>query len=100
MPLIVCRFIVVENIKLNERERLCYMRKIRIRKQELLVQFGSRLRAMRISKALSQEQLADRAGLHRNYVGSVERGERNISLINIQRLALALGCRISELLPE
>jgi transcriptional regulator with XRE-family HTH domain len=47
---------------------------------------------------LSQEALADRAGLHRTYVGSVERGERNVSIDNICRLAWALGVDVRELL--
>jgi len=47
---------------------------------------------------ISQEELAHRAGLHRTYVGSVERGQRNVAVVNIAKLARALGCRPSELL--
>ncbi len=60
--------------------------------------FGRRLRALRIERGLSQEALADLAGIHRTYVGSVERGERNIALDNIHALADALGVAASELL--
>jgi transcriptional regulator with XRE-family HTH domain len=62
--------------------------------------FASRLRQIRQVKGLSQEELADRAGLHRTYVGSVERCERNISIDNIERLAKALAIDIIELLKE
>lgn len=53
--------------------------------------FGMRLRELRIQRGISQEQLGHVAGLDRTYVGSVERGERNISLDNIWALADALG---------
>jgi transcriptional regulator with XRE-family HTH domain len=62
--------------------------------------FADNLRKVRIEKGLSQEALADLAGLHRTYIGSVERGERNISIDNIERLAKALGCRVTDLLKR
>jgi transcriptional regulator with XRE-family HTH domain len=56
----------------------------------LLQTFGDRLRQLRQQQGISQEELAFRCGLHRTYVSSVERGERNVSLVNIHRLALSL----------
>ncbi|UMY20018.1 helix-turn-helix transcriptional regulator [Methylobacterium organophilum] len=53
---------------------------------------------MRLQRGLSQEELASQAGLHRNYVGGIERGERNVSVDNIGRLARALGVTPSTLL--
>lgn len=52
--------------------------------------FGRRVRALRLAAGFSQEQLADRSGLHRTYVSSLERGLRNVGLDNIFRLAEAL----------
>lgn len=49
---------------------------------------------------MSQEELAERAGLHRTYLGDVERGERNVALLNIGRIAMALGLTASQLLQE
>lgn len=64
---------------------------------ELLVAFGARVRQARTAAGLSQEGLAHHAGLHRTYVSSVERGERNIALINIVLLAEALNIDAGEL---
>jgi transcriptional regulator with XRE-family HTH domain len=60
--------------------------------------FGEHIRALRKEAGLSQEELADTAGLHRTYVGAIERGERNISLINIVHLARALHVKPADLL--
>jgi transcriptional regulator with XRE-family HTH domain len=56
------------------------------------------LRALRQQKGLSQEKLAELAGLHRTYIGSVERGERNISIDNVEALARALETNVPDLL--
>ena len=60
--------------------------------------FGRRVRELRAQRNISQEELADKARLHRTYIGSVERGERNISLENIVRIARALLVLPKELL--
>lgn len=62
-----------------------------------LKKFGETIRRFREAKGLSQERLAELSGLHRTYIGGVERGERNIGLINIGRLAKALGVRVVDL---
>ena len=59
---------------------------------------AQRLRAERAVRGLSQEELAFLAGVHRTYVGSVERAERNVSIDNIEQFACALGMDISDLL--
>ena len=63
-------------------------------------EFGRRVRARRLEIGLSQEALAERAGLHWTYVGSVERGERNIALRNIVLLADALGVDCADLVGD
>jgi transcriptional regulator with XRE-family HTH domain len=60
--------------------------------------FAANVRRLRLSAGLSQEALADRAGLHRTYISSIERGERNVSLANIFALAEALGVDPRDLL--
>jgi len=59
---------------------------------------AANLRGRRKAMGLSQEELADIAGLHRTYVGSIERGERNVSIDNIERLAVALELDVIDLL--
>ena len=65
-----------------------------------LQRFGSRVRAERERLGVSQEELADRAGMHRTYLGGVERGERNLGLLNVLRIARALGIAPSLLLKD
>ena len=60
--------------------------------------FGKQVRSLRLERGLSQEKLAELADLHRNYVGGVERGERNIALLNIVALARALKVRPTKLI--
>lgn len=62
--------------------------------------FAENLRKARQAKKLSQEDLAELAGLHRTYVGSVERAERNVSIDNMERLAVAAGVALPTLLQE
>ncbi|QNN23003.1 helix-turn-helix transcriptional regulator [Planctomycetales bacterium ZRK34] len=67
-------------------------------RKDIKQKFGDHLRSLRSNAALTQEQLAQRAGLDRSYIGSVERGERNISLENMERLSKALRLPVSRLL--
>lgn len=67
-------------------------------KQSARLLFASNMRRLRESQRLTQEQLAALTGLHRTYIGSVERGERNISIDNMERIALALGVSLSAML--
>jgi transcriptional regulator with XRE-family HTH domain len=69
-------------------------------KGEIQARFGVRVRQLRTERSLSQEAFADKAGLHRTYIGSIERGEQNISLENIQKLAATLGVSLAELFAD
>lgn len=66
--------------------------------QKILLQFGAKVKEARLSKDLTQEQFAQKCGLHKNYIGMVERGERNPSLVNIEVIANGLEIPVSELL--
>jgi len=70
------------------------------RKRNLRKVFGHNLRRHREALGISQEDLAEKAGLHRTYIGSVERGERNVSIDNMDRLAAAIGSTIQKLLES
>jgi transcriptional regulator with XRE-family HTH domain len=67
-------------------------------KNNLLVKFGEKIRAKRAELQLSQEELAEKAGVHRTYIGMIERAEKNITLVNIQKIAKALGVPLDELM--
>jgi transcriptional regulator with XRE-family HTH domain len=62
-----------------------------ISENKQLKDFGARVRQARTTLGWSQDELAYRSGLHRTYVGAVERGERNVALLNLRKLAAALG---------
>lgn len=66
-------------------------------KEEILIKFGQRIRELRKQRGLSQEQLAEQTGFHRNYIGMIERGERNPALVNIAVFADVFGLSFSEL---
>ena len=67
---------------------------------EILKRFGQRVRNERLKQGFSQEELAEKASLHRTYIGMIERAEKNITLINIEKIALALEVSLEELLKE
>lgn len=67
---------------------------------ELLVHFGNAVRSLRLAHGWSQEEFADRIGIHRTYIGDVERGERNLGLLNVGRIASALDIKLSALMVE
>lgn len=67
-------------------------------KSEILIKFGKRVRTERKKLGLSQEELADRAEVHRTYIGMIERAEKNITLGNIERVARALRKKPADLL--
>jgi len=65
-----------------------------------LVKFGEKVRAERLKQNLSQEELAAKAGVHRTYIGMIERAEKNITLGNIEKIARALKININEMLTN
>jgi len=69
-----------------------------MKKQKILEKFGQRVREERLKIGLSQEELAAKAGVHRTYVGMIERAEKNITLLNIEKIAKSLNKKAKELL--
>ncbi len=65
---------------------------------DIIVRVGFNIRKIREEKGLTQEKLAAKADLHRAYIGQIERGEKNIGLINLEKIAKALDVNIKELL--
>ena len=68
--------------------------------KQILISFGKKVREIRKEKGLSQEELSFRANLHRTYIGMIERAEKNITLLNIEKIANALEVNICELLKK
>lgn len=75
-------------------------KQFRKQSQELQKIIADNIRAYRMAKNLSQEELADKCDLHRTYVGSVERGERNVTLSTLETLASALGVIVAQILTK
>lgn len=67
-------------------------------KEDILVKFGKKIRSERLKNKLSQEAFADKVGVHRTYIGMIERAEKNITLLNIKKLADGFGISVSELM--
>lgn len=86
MPIIVCRTIVFILLNSNQLN------------SSLLHKFGAKVREERKRLSLSQEELAERAGLHRTYIGMIERAEKNVTLLNIEKIAQALEMPIGDLM--
>lgn len=68
--------------------------------EHILVRYGQAVRKVRLEQGMSQEELADRCGLHRTYISDVELGKRNISLENIERIAISLSKALSDFFKE
>lgn len=69
-------------------------------KEEILVKFGNKVRNERIKRNLSQEKFAELTGVHRTYIGMVERAEKNVTLTTIEKFAKALDVQVFELLKS
>lgn len=65
--------------------------------KQILIQFGKKVREERLRKNLSQEELGQKAKVHRTYIGMIERAEKNITLTNMEKIARALGKRVNDL---
>lgn len=70
------------------------------KKKDLLIKFGERVREKRKSKGFSQEEFATKVGVHRTYIGMIERGEKNITLSNVKKIAVALNLKLDQLFSD
>lgn len=68
--------------------------------EHILIRYGRAVRKVRLEQSISQEELADRCGLHRTYISDIELGKRNLSLENIERIAISLNKTLSEFFKE
>lgn len=66
-------------------------------KKKILLKFGEKIREERLKRNLSQEKLATKTGVHRTYIGMIERAEKNITLENIERIAKALDLNLNDI---
>ena len=71
-----------------------------IKTDECIVKFGLKVRELRMVKKISQEEFASIAGMHRTYIGGIERGERNVTLTTIHKIATALNVQPYQLLKN
>jgi transcriptional regulator with XRE-family HTH domain len=69
-------------------------------KERVLISFGEKVRELRKGRGLSQDELSFKAELHRTYIGMIERAEKNITLLNIEKIAKALNVKINELFDD
>lgn len=67
---------------------------------DILMRYGQAVRKIRLEQEISQEELSDRCGLHRTYISDIELGKRNLSLENIERIAISLNKSLSEFFKE
>lgn len=94
MLIIVCRIIVSILLRFSKNN------KAKIVKKAILIKFGNKVKEIRLKQNISQEKLAEKANVHRTYIGMIERAERNITLVNIEKIANALGIQIADLFIE
>lgn len=90
LPLVGCKNFVLSLVLHTEISNMV--------KKSISIKFGEKVRELRVSQNLSQEQLADLASVHRTYIGMVERAEKNITLVNIEKISNGLNVNITELL--
>lgn len=68
--------------------------------KSILIKFGEKVREERLKQNISQEKLAEKAGVHRTYIGMIERGEKNITLENINKIVKALDLKIKDIFAD